>query len=318
MSQLPIEILAADIGGTNSRFGIFSFGKSDPIYQISLKTQDFSSFYELLVAFKKSQPSISFEQIKSAVFAVAGPIVDVNKINPPNISWNIALADVSGALGIENASLINDFQAQALAILSAEEKNKIEIFKGKSKDTHPRAVIGAGTGFGKSLLIRAESGKYQSIASEGGHNDFSATSDQEFAFRKFAMERRNLTQFTWDDVLSGRGLEILHEFISSEKLSAVEISSRYLGSESKTLEMFSRFYARAARSFVLETMALGGLYIAGGVAAKNSLIVQSKFFKESFFASIYKEILQEVPVYLLTSEDSGLRGAAYEAFRLSS
>lgn len=309
-------VLAADIGGTNSRFGIFSSDNSEPIFQISLKTSDYRSFFDLLTVFKTRQDKVPFEQIQTAVFAVAGPIVDTQNIDPPNISWNISILDVERVLGLKKAFLINDFQAQALAVLSVSRENYQEVIKGKVKEYHPKAVLGAGTGFGKSLLVPVGGGKFISLASEGGHNDFSATTDEEFEFRKFVLGRNKLTELAWDDVLSGRGLEALHEFVSSEKLPAAEVSARHLNKETKTLEMFARFYGRAARSFVLDAMALGGVYIAGGVAAKNPLIIESKFFRDSFLNSIYREILSEVPITLLAAQDSGLRGAAYEAFRL--
>lgn len=309
------KILAADIGGTNSRFAIFSSKNSNPEYQIKFPTAAYINFNELLLDFKSKQNKFSFAEIQSAVFAIAAPIVDPKNINPPNISWNIDVSEIKNILGITKAKLINDFQAQALSVLSASKEQFTEIAKGVVNDYYPQAVIGAGTGFGKSLLVKVNDHSFISIASEGGHVDFPAIGSKEVEFRKFAINKFNLNNLDWDDVLSGRGLEAIHEFLSGEKIKASEISEKYLNQNSETLEMFSRFYGRAARNYVLETLALGGLYIVGGVAAKNPLLIKSESFRESFLSSVYSDILAKLPIFLIESDDSGLKGAAYEAFR---
>ena len=308
--EMGSRYLVADIGGTYSRFAIFVDNKIE--HQITFTSNSVRTFSELLENVKQ----LNLSSIESAVFAIAGPIVDAENINPPNIPWNISRSEITKILGIKKTKLINDFQAQALSILAMDKGLFKVIHQGIKKDNFPRAVIGAGTGFGKSLLVNLPSGQVISLASEGGHNDFTAINDLEFSFVQFAKEKFKQRSIVWDDVLSGRGLETIHSFITGQSLNASEISSGFLSEETETLKFFSAFYARAARHYVLDSLALGGLYIAGGVAGKNPLIVSSNSFRSSFLDSKYKEILSNVPLFLVESGDSGLIGAAYEAKHL--
>ena len=58
-----------------------------------------------------------------------------------------------------------------------------------------------------------------------------------------------------------------------KRLSAVEISNTKTLNKcsQETFELFVYYFARAARNFALDTLARGGLYIAGGIAARNEL-----------------------------------------------
>jgi glucokinase len=59
-------------------------------------------------------------------------------------------------------------------------------------------------------------------------------------------------------------------------------------------------------------MTTGGLFIAGGVAARNPLLVQIPEFLDEFHNShVYQEFLHTVPVKLNANEASGLFGAAF-------
>ena len=71
-----------------------------------------------------------------------------------------------------------------------------------------------------------------------------------------------------------------------------------------------KFYARAARNFALDTLARGGLYIAGGIAAKNRDSF-SDFMTEFVKNEVYKELLSNIPIYLITNYDISLIGSAY-------
>jgi glucokinase len=112
-------------------------------------------------------------------------------------------------------------------------------------------------------------------------------------------------------VVSGRGLSLIHQFLTGNKLTAAEIGAA-MSQNSKTLRWMARFYGRACRNFALQVLARGGVYIAGGVAAKVPDIVTHPEFQLQFHrSSTMSLVLQEIPVYLNTNEESGLWGAAF-------
>jgi glucokinase len=56
---------------------------------------------------------------------------------------------------------------------------------------------------------------------------------------------------------------------------------------------------------------MGGVYIAGGVAARTPAIVTHEAFGAEFRSSpTMARLLEGMPVYLIRDEDSGLWGAA--------
>jgi len=84
-----------------------------------------------------------------------------------------------------------------------------------------------------------------------------------------------------------------------------------LTADSPTAALFARFYGRAARDYALTVLSVGGVYVCGGVAAKNPLLVHHPEFAREFLDSpTYGRLLAGVPVRLVRNEQTGLFGAA--------
>ncbi|MDR1659964.1 MAG: glucokinase, partial [Desulfovibrio sp.] len=118
-----------------------------------------------------------------------------------------------------------------------------------------------------------------------------------------------------DVTLTGRGLALLHRYLTGENLSPREVSRRALRDDTPTLRWYARLYGRFCRNVVLTTLCTGGLWIAGGIAADNPLVVTGEGFAEEFFALPgFEPLLRSVPVSLMDDKNSGLWGAAYAGF----
>lgn len=119
-----------------------------------------------------------------------------------------------------------------------------------------------------------------------------------------------------DQVVTGSGLALLHWFLASERVSPQEAAAR-MGQDSPTVRWFARFYGRACRHYVLNLMALGGLFVCGGVAAQNPVLVRHKAFLREFAdCPGFEDLLGRIPVSLNADRDAGLRGAARAALGL--
>ncbi len=311
MSQ---SILAADIGGTSSRFCAFEVHTDGTLQQGEsnwLKTKENSSFDVLLENLSQQSPNLAPSNFDICVFAVAGPIEDGTHCVPPNIDWQIDLSNAEAAFGIRRFALINDFLAQAFACVSPVVEGAEQILAGKPKSGGAIAVVGAGTGLGKAALLQDASGKLIGMPSEGGHANFAAESAREFEFQQDLVQRLKRDYLVWDEVVSGRGLSSIHRFLSGEELQPADVAAGF-SEESETLAWAARFYGRVCRNFALETLATGGVYIAGGVAAKNPMLLTHAAFEQTFRAShAHAAVLADLPVYLLDNEESGLWGAAF-------
>lgn len=307
-------IFAADIGGTHSRFGHFEFSPERGLSLVSkiwLPTAGSDSFPCLLDQLAAAGFALHPAKADIAVIAGAGPVEGGRRISPPNIPWDISIDPAETEISFGNALLINDFVAHAYACRSPVGRETRTILAGEADPDGITAVLGGGTGLGKALLVPAGTNRFRAFPSEGGHALFPFETVREFAFHDFCRKKSGATHITGNLVVSGIGLSYLHEFLAGEELIPPEIASR-LTPDSETLAWTARFHGRVCRNFALEILARGGLYLAGGIAARNPEILNHEEFRREFLDSpTMGRILARIPVLLFDNQDSGLWGAAF-------
>jgi glucokinase len=308
------RILAADIGGTNSRFAAFetdSGGRLSMRKSCWLPTEKAESFTHLIDQLREEDFDLPPEKADISVLAVAGPVTDGVYSNPPNIKWDVDVSDLPQRLGFKRCELINDFAVQAYACRSPIIKGAQQIVPGKIDPAAPLVVVGAGTGLGHAALINDGCGKWLALPSEGGHAGFPFENEDERAYQTFLHQQTGDPYIDAETVVSGRGLSNIHHFLTGRKLKPSQIGHE-LVEDSPTVIWMNRFYGRICRNFALQLLAYGGVYIAGGVAAKLPQLVTHAEFKASFRSSaIMAGELQKIPVFLNANEESGLWGAAF-------
>jgi len=318
------RILAADIGGTNSRFGFFELesGADEPRLRniARFPTTEAPSLPALLARLFSEPQHFTPAACDLAVFAVAGP-VQGHVCRPPNIKWNIDLHEITN-IGLKRGALLNDFAAQAFACRSRAVREAVVLQSGRAdREIHGGtiAVLGAGTGLGHCALVADSAGDYVAVASEAGHAAFPFVGEEEYAYAEYVRRTSQLAYCHGDAIVTGGGLSRLHAFLTGESLTPAEVSAR-LPQSPRTAEWFARFYGRAARNYALSVLALGGVYLAGGVAARNPVLVRHPAFLQEFQRSpSHSEMLSGLPVVLNKNQDSGVYGAAlFAAQRLRS
>jgi glucokinase len=305
------RIFAADIGGTNSRFACFHVNARGGLELAAsqwLETGEYSSFGDLITGLLSGDFPLRPADADVAVLAVAGPVEQGIKSSPPFISWDI---DLSEEDGFEQAVLINDFVAQAYACRSPIGEQAEMIKSGKPAKDAAAAVIGAGTALGKAVTVPDGKGGFIAVPSEGGHASFPFGPGPEDDFRRFLLKELGDSYITWNKVVSGRGLSYIHHFLTGEKLDPQSVVLK-ITPDSETLAWAARFYGRACRDYALETLSLGGVYIAGGVAARTPEIVTHRVFEEEFnISDTLSALLGKIPVFLIKEQNAGLWGAAF-------
>lgn len=320
-------ILAADIGGTTARFALFAAGERvgasahgpgregglELLEQVALPTAGFASFAQVLGAL----PDGFAARAQAAVLAVAGPVERGRFCRAPNIAYPIDLDALPSDALAGPSRLINDFAAQSHGCRLLGGKASTQVLPGDMDPGRTQAVIGAGTGLGKAALLPDGRGGYLVGASEGGHAAFPFVGAEEFAFQAFAMEATGEPYPRWETVVSGLGLSLVHAFHTGKRLPPDEVAP-LLTPESQTTAWFARFYGRACRDYVLEVLAQGGLYVSGGVAAKNPQLLTHPAFRQEFLHSAtHGGLLAAVGVRAMTDESTGLWGAAAFAVQIA-
>lgn len=320
-------ILAADVGGTNANFGIFNLQgeKPDLLFSLHYKSQKIKQFapvVKAVIEYARDQFSISFNR---AIFAAAG-VVSENRewVKPTNLDFEVRLPDISKETGITCLCLVNDFEVIYYGLPYLKNGSVVTVHAGSARECAQRGVLGAGTGLGKSILVwDSAKNRYHALPSEGGHADFSPQHQIEMDLVFFMREREKyICNVSWEDVLSGNGIQRIYSFFhtNSHEHDQKEqpphpdeiFNSRDQDKHARqTYELYTRLYARCAKNFALDALTLGGLYIAGGIAAHNVPLFQDpRFMAEFLNCGKQQHLLKEVPIHIITDYNVSLYGAA--------
>jgi glucokinase len=320
-------ILAGDVGGTKCNLALFSRknGELTLVYRQRFASKDFSTFDSIVKEFSRyAAPHLGLEKIEAAGFGIAGPVVN-NRIQATNLPWVIDAETLSKELKVKPIVLINDLGAWGHSIdhLAPEELAVLNV--GKPQPGGTRALIAAGTGLGQSILFW-DGVRYRVVPSEGGHSDFAPRTPQQIELLLY-MSRR-YPQVSWELILSGRGFRTIHEFLAPavkhpvfedpDADPAPVITRNGLDKSCpicvQTLDIWTVLYGAEAGNLALKVLALGGVYVAGGIAIK----ILPKMKDGSFFEAFrdkwqFTHLLEDIPVSVVLNEDAPLIGAAYEA-----
>ncbi len=258
------SILAADIGGTNSRFAHFQIERNGALVLKNTKwlpTTEANSFAQLLEQLRAGDFTLSTDQADIAVIAVAGPVEQRSYCAPPYIAWDIDLRREQSENLPKETCLINDFVAQAYACRSPVGLAARTVLSGKPDFEGVIGVLGAGTALGKATLVPVPDNGFLALPSEGGHAYFPFVSQQEFAFQKFYRDKSGQNHITGNLVVSGRGLRYLHWYLTGNDFEPQQITALFAEEKaSETLAWAAKFYGRICRDYALEVLALGGLH----------------------------------------------------------
>lgn len=308
------QILSADIGGTNSRFAqiVLEPGCSPRLVDLcSIPTASVASFGELMDRLRERRFSLLPAEADRFVLAVAGPVRDGVYCQLTNAVWNIDLTGAPAGVDPARTVLINDFVAQAFGCITDKARHAAVIVQQGVDRDGVIATVGAGTGLGHCALMPAAdgSGRFVVIPSEGGHAPLGHGLDEQELFA-FVAGRTGVDVLYSEELVSGRGLSVVHEFLTGRRLHPSEVAAE-IGPHSPTTELFARLYGRVCQAYALYVLPRGGVNLCGGLAIKNPHLVTHPAFVHAFTQSAdYAYLLREIPVRLVIGEDTGLLGAA--------
>ncbi|MBI4440073.1 glucokinase [Candidatus Woesearchaeota archaeon] len=303
--------LVADIGATNANFGIAKIGKKIEII-LKQRYESRGDFVGLLNDFLNIARKNHLTP-RIGCIAVAGPVIN-QRVEMVNTKMVVDAVEIKRKTQLKKVLLINDFEAIGYSLNGIGKRDIRVINRGKPMEKRPKAVIGAGTGLGKGILIYDNAKKaYIPHPSEGGHGDFPIMNEEELKLARFIGNG-----ICYEDLVSGRGIESIYTFLKQAKHQKSNLSAQGISKTRKTdycsrkaFDIFLKFYARCARNFALDVLPFGGLYIAGGIAIKNPDIFSRKFTNEFCNNAAFGRLLSAIPVYLITNYDISLKGAAF-------
>jgi glucokinase len=315
-------ILAGDIGGTNTRLGLFEPGRSRP-RQVAVEvfaTLDFSDLPSMIASFLESA-SVDGTTIAAASFGVAGPVIG-NAARLTHVPWVIDGDAIARRLGLKRVRVVNDLVAMAYAVPLLDDSELYTLQHGEPLVGGNITLIAAGTGLGIALLHTVD-GRIVPSPSEGGHADYAARSDREIALLRDLTMRFGRAEV--EHVVSGQGLVNIYRVAhqgpceaavnleaedAPARISTAALAGRCSGCAG-VLEFFVDAYGAAAGNLALTMVATGGVYIGGGIAPKILPALETGTFMHAFRAKPpLQSMLERMPVKVILNAEAGLLGAA--------
>lgn len=305
-----MRILAGDIGGTKTLLHCMDDGAA--VATERFESGAYGTFDELLRTFLERIGA----NVHAACFAVAGTVVG-GSARVTNLGWLMEEAALSRDFAIPRVALINDFTAVALGVPLVEESDRFSLQKGERDPHAPVGILGAGTGLGEAILTW-NGGVHHVIPTEGGHQDFAPQDEEQTRLFLYLHERYG--HVSWERLVSGMGLVNIFTFLGGEELDAAEIAARANAGDPtarRTAEIFVDLYGAEAGNMALRILARGGVYLAGGIAAKNiDWFTDGRFLEAFHRKGRFRGFNETVPVDVILDQEVGLKGSLDFARRL--
>jgi glucokinase len=324
-------ILAGDIGGTKTVLALFEETSSDLrlLRDGTFPSQAHASLDEILAKFLAGGPK---PVLKAGCFGVAGAVIE-GKCKTTNLPWELDEVLLAKSIGAPRAKLLNDLEAAAYGMLHLRDDELVAL----NPDARPRrkgnvAVIAAGTGLGEAMLYW-DGQKHHPLASEGGHADFAPQTDEEIELFKWL--RAKFGHVSYERLLSGPGFHNVFCFLREsgryaesaalkEALAAggdPNIAVTRLGISGEdalctaAVDLFCSIYGAEAGNLALKCVAVGGVFIGGGIAPKLGAAVLKKgnFLRGFTSKGRFAPLMKSLDVNVALNPRAPLIGAAHYA-----
>ena len=317
-------ILAGDIGGTNARLAYFQMQGSHPklLSESVFPSREHSGLDEIVSKFVASQgvhPDI-------ACFGVAGPVRN-GRVEASNLPWTVDASRLASELQLDTAYLINDLEANAWGISALAESDMVCLNRVKSGIVGNQAVIAAGTGLGEAGLFW-DGKQHHVFACEGGHSDFSPRNELEIDLFRYLHAR--FGHVSYERIVSGPGLVNVYQFLRDTRrgeepqwlaenmvhgdkgaaISQAALSGKAALAE-QALDLWVSIYGAEAGNLALKILALGGIFLGGGIVPKILPKLAGPLFMQAFVSKgRMQALLESIPVKVITNDKAALIGAA--------
>jgi glucokinase len=320
-------ILAGDIGGTKAVFALYDSagGKLVLRREQRFASQTSGTIEQMVTQFLSAGPEKAAD-VQAACFGAPGPVRD-GKLKLTNLPWALDAAVLAKELGIAHLFLINDLEANGYGIAQLEPAQVYTLNEGDPDAEGNRALVSAGTGLGEAIVAWVGD-RYVPMASEGGHTDFGPANALQVELLEYL--RAKFGHVSWERVVSGQGLTNIYGFLRDAKKmdepawlrermakedenAVISVCGMDGSSElcAAALDMFVSCYGAEAGNMALKALALGGLYIGGGIAPKIAKKLEDGKFMGAFVSKGRLEpLLHAVPVRIILESRAALMGAA--------
>lgn len=313
------RIAAADVGGTHARFAMATIdgGRVTELGEhVTLKTGEHASFQ---LAWEEFGRHIDEPLPKELAIAFAGPVGgEVLKLT--NNPWVIRPALMKERLDVDQFVIVNDFAAIAHAVagLNGEAYRHVCGPEGDLPAEGVVCIVGPGTGLGVASLLKHADGRYDVIATEGGHIDWAPLDPLEDRILEHL--RANFRRVSVERLVSGRGLLNIYEAIGTIENRPYTLrdekdlwTAALTGSDTLAAAALDRLCLAFGATAGDLALAQGAhaVVLAGGLGLRLSEYLPRSGFRDRFIAKgRFERMMDEMPVKVVVHPQPGLFGAA--------
>jgi glucokinase len=318
-----MRVLVGDIGGTKTALGLAKTHR-DRVELSDLRLYPSAEFGSLDEIVRRYADQTGLE-CRFGAFAIAGPVRG-RRSQATNLPWELDADAMEQSLGFKGVALLNDLEATAWGLAALKPADLAEIHPGETSPGNA-CVVAAGTGLGEAGLYW-DGLNHHPFATEGGHADFAPTDVLECALLEFLQGR--FGRVSWERVVSGLGIRNLYDFLCQwrgiespqgvrDAIASGDAAAAIAEAAAEercpvcveTMDLFFRLYGREAGNMALKQMALGGVYLGGGIAPKNLDALQRSQFLAGFFdKGRLESVMRAMPVRVIVQPNAPLLGAA--------
>ena len=319
-------LLAGDIGATKTALALYAGWPGKRICHQRFQNAEFGDFPALLATFLRKANL----RPQTACFGVAGPVMG-NRVHMTNLNWLLDADQLCQDFGFARVFLINDLVATSVGALQLPDQDFLVLNQGQVPPGQAvRAVLAPGSGLGEGFLVPYDH-SFLACASEGGHASFAPRNPLQDELLVFL--RNQYGHVSVEQVCSGLAVPHLFAFMAYRLPVPAWLTEQLQGHKDKTpvilgagirsmhgstpcevaqqtLQLFLDILAAEAANLVLKTLAFGGLYLGGGLAARLESCITPKNFMHVFARGTYHERLAQVPVRIILNQETALLGAA--------
>ena len=265
----------------------------------------------------------------AACLAVAGPVRG-GRARLTNLPWVLQEDSLAAATGIPRVELVNDFAVLIYGLPHLASSQQVNVRHGSADGHCPVLVLGAGTGLGVAYGIPTAHG-LMAIASEAAHAEFAPRSGAEWHLKKWLLSDLGLERLSIERVVSGTGLGhvgrwLLHERhphndhplqqhpIADLPAAVAEAAAAGDTLAQEALGLWLGAYGSVCGDLALTGLCRGGVWLAGGTAAKLLTHLQGEVFLNAFLAKgRLAAVLEPMPITAITDPAIGQFSAACRA-----
>ena len=335
-------LLAGDIGGTKTLLSLYGTDTLELLAQERFSSADWVDLAPMVRHFLDQPEARAHPRPAAACFAVAGPVPG-GRAQLTNLPWKLAESRLALDCDLKRVSLVNDFAVLIYGLPHLAPSQMATIRAGEAIPGEPVLVLGAGTGLGVAIGLPTENG-LQAMASEAAHGEFAPRSEEEWQLRQWLLDDLGLERLSIERVVSGTGLGHVARWLISQAMTADDHplaaeGRRWQGGEpssdgsrsdlpaavaaaaaagdrlaARALRLWLGAYGSVTGDLALGCLARGGIWLAGGTAAKQLDGLRSPPFIASFAAKgRLRSTLEPIPITAILDPAIGSFSAACRA-----